>query len=86
MVTVHVLDIVGVGTKIGFGQFWVLQLGSDCIGVVVFAKLDWCSITRLDSCCLQGVSLMDRIIVHCLDDLEVSQRMFPMGFQIMLRT
>ena len=40
MVTVHVLDIGGVGTKIEFGEFWILQLGSDRIGTVVFAKLD----------------------------------------------
>ena len=39
---------------------------------------------RLDSWYLQGVSLVDRIIADRLDDLEVSQKMLPMGFQIML--
>jgi hypothetical protein len=42
---------------------------------LVLDQLDWCSLTRLDSCYLEVSFLMDQVIVSRLDELMVSQRM-----------
>ncbi len=43
---------------------------------LVLDQLDWCSLTRLDSCYLEVSFLMDQVIVSRLDELMVSQKMF----------